>query len=67
MSCLCSLNILFFVEAVKKGNSEIVKPYFYEKANFYGQLNENKYQSGSIKVFMTHCLMKNNNPVLIQF
>lgn len=40
-----------FVEAVKKGNSEIVKPYFYEKANFYGQLNENEYQSGSIQGF----------------
>lgn len=40
-----------FVEAVKKGNSEIVKPYFYEKANFFGQLNENEYQSGSIQGF----------------
>ena len=28
-----------FIEAVKKGDSKIVKPYFYEKANFFGQLN----------------------------
>lgn len=40
-----------FVEAVKNGKSEIVKPYFYEKANFYGQLNETEYQSGSIQGF----------------
>ena len=25
-----------FIEAVKNGNSEIVKPYFYEKASFFG-------------------------------
>ena len=40
-----------FIEAVKNGNSEIVKPYFYEKATFFGQLNENEYQSGSIQGF----------------
>ena len=40
-----------FIEAVKNGNSEIVKPYFYEKANFFGQLNEKEYQSGSIQGF----------------
>ena len=40
-----------FIEAVKNGNSEIVKPYFYEKANFFGQLNESEYQSGSIQGF----------------
>ncbi len=40
-----------FIEAVKNGNSKIVKPYFYEKASFFGQLNENEYQSGSIQLF----------------
>ena len=40
-----------FIEAVKNGSSEIVKPQFYEKANFYGQLNEKEYQSGSIQGF----------------
>ncbi|MCD7878477.1 MAG: nuclear transport factor 2 family protein [Candidatus Gastranaerophilales bacterium] len=40
-----------FIEAVKNGNSEIVKPYFYEKAVFFGQLNEKEYQSGSIQLF----------------
>lgn len=40
-----------FVEAVKKGDSSIVKPYFYEKATFFGQLNEKEYQSGSIQGF----------------
>lgn len=40
-----------FIEAVKAGNSEIVKPYFYEKATFFGQLNEKEYQSGSIQGF----------------
>ncbi len=40
-----------FVEAVKTGNSTIVKPYFYEKATFFGQLNETEYQSGSIQGF----------------
>ena len=40
-----------FIEAVKNGNSEIVKPYFYEKASFFGQLNEKEYQSGSIQGF----------------
>ena len=40
-----------FIEAVKNGNSEIVKPYFYEKANFFGQLNESEYQSGPIQGF----------------
>ena len=40
-----------FIEAVKNGNSEIVKPYFYEKASFYGQLNEKEYQSGLIQLF----------------
>ncbi len=40
-----------FCEAVKKGKSEIVKPYFYEKAVFFGQLNEEIYQSGSIEEF----------------
>lgn len=40
-----------FIEAVKNGNSEIVKPYFYEKAVFFGQLNENTYQSGAIEEF----------------
>ena len=40
-----------FCEAVKKGDSSIVKPYFYEKACFYGQLNEETYQSGSIEEF----------------
>ncbi len=40
-----------FIEAVKNGNSEIVKPYFYEKASFFGQLNEKEYQSGSIQLF----------------
>ncbi len=40
-----------FVEAVKNGNSAIIKPYFYEKAVFFGQLNENEYQSGSIRLF----------------
>ena len=29
-----------FIEAVKNGDSKLVKSYFYEKANFYGQLNE---------------------------
>ena len=40
-----------FIEAVKNGNSEIVKPCFYEKASFFGQLNEDVYQSGSINEF----------------
>ncbi len=40
-----------FIEAVKNGNSEIVKPYFYEKAVFFGQLNEDVYQSGAIQEF----------------
>jgi len=40
-----------FIEAVKNGNSEIVKPYFYEKAVFFGQLNEATYQSGAIQEF----------------
>ncbi len=40
-----------FCEAVKKGDSSIVKPYFYEKACFFGQLNEQTYQSGSIEEF----------------
>ena len=40
-----------FCEAVKKGKSEIVKPYFYEHACFFGQLNEKTYQSGSIEEF----------------
>ena len=40
-----------FCEAVKAGKSEIVKPYFYEKACFFGQLNEQTYQSGSIEEF----------------
>ncbi len=40
-----------FVEAVKKGDSSIVKPYFYEKACFFGQLNEEVYQSGPIQEF----------------
>lgn len=40
-----------FIEAVKNGNSEIVKPYFYEKAVFFGQLNEEIYQSGDIQEF----------------
>ena len=40
-----------FIEAVKNGNSEIVKPYFYEKAVFFGQLYEDVYQSGSISEF----------------
>ena len=42
-----------FCEAVKAGKSEIVKPYFYEKASFFGQLNETTYQSGSIEEFYT--------------
>jgi len=40
-----------FIEAVKNVNSEIVKPYFYEKAVFFGQLNEDIYQSGAIQEF----------------
>jgi len=40
-----------FVEAVKNGKSEIVKPYYYEKASFFGQLNEKEYQSGPIQGF----------------
>ena len=40
-----------FCEAVKAGKSEIVKSYFYEKAVFFGQLNEETYQSGSIEEF----------------
>ncbi len=40
-----------FIEAVKNGKSEIVKPYFYEKAVFFGQLNEETYQSGDIQEF----------------
>lgn len=40
-----------FIQAVHDGNSEIVKPYFYEKASFFGQLNEKEYQSGSIQLF----------------
>lgn len=40
-----------FIEAVKNGNSEIVKPYFYEKAVFFGQLNSDVYQSGAIQEF----------------
>lgn len=40
-----------FISAVKNGNSEIVRPYFYEKASFFGQLNEAEYQSGSIQAF----------------
>ncbi len=40
-----------FCEAVKNGDSTIVKPYFYEKACFFGQLNEHTYQSGSIEEF----------------
>ncbi len=42
-----------FCEAVKAGKSEIIKPYFYEKASFFGQLNETTYQSGSIEEFYT--------------
>ncbi|KAG4107154.1 hypothetical protein H8356DRAFT_1625988 [Neocallimastix lanati (nom. inval.)] len=40
-----------FIEAVKNGKSEIIKPYFYEKASFFGQLNEKEYQSGPIQGF----------------
>ena len=40
-----------FIQAVHDGNSEIVKPYFYEKASFFGKLNEKEYQSGSIQLF----------------
>lgn len=40
-----------FIEAVKKGESSIIKPYFYEKAVFFGQLNEQEYQSGPIQAF----------------
>ena len=40
-----------FCEAVKKGDSSIVRPYFYEKACFFGQLNEQTYQSGHIEEF----------------
>ena len=40
-----------FIEAVRTGNSEIVKPYFYEKASFFFLLNEKEYQSGSIQGF----------------
>lgn len=40
-----------FCEAVKAGKSEIIKPYFYEKACFFGKLNEETYQSGSIEEF----------------
>lgn len=40
-----------FCEAVKAGKSEIVRPYFYEKASFFGQLNAETYQSGSIEEF----------------
>ncbi len=40
-----------FVEAVRKGDKNIIKPYFYEKAVFFGQLNENEYQSGAISQF----------------
>lgn len=40
-----------FCEAVKTGDSSIIKPYFYEKATFFGQLNESCYQSGSIQEF----------------
>ena len=40
-----------FCEAVKNGDSTIVKPYFYEKACFFEQLNEHTYQSGSIEEF----------------
>ncbi|MCM1010326.1 MAG: nuclear transport factor 2 family protein [Fusobacterium sp.] len=40
-----------FIEAVKTGNPEIVRPYFYEKAVFFGQLNEKEYQSGPISQF----------------
>lgn len=40
-----------FIEAVKNGDSKIVKPYFYEKAVFFGQLNEKEYQSGDIQGF----------------
>lgn len=38
-----------FCEAVKKGDSSIIRPHFYEKACFFGQLNETTYQSGSIQ------------------
>lgn len=40
-----------FIEAVKNGDSNIIKPYFYDKACFFGQLNEEEYQSGSIQLF----------------
>ncbi len=40
-----------FVEAVRNGNSALVKPYFYDKACFFGQLNEKEYQSGHIQAF----------------
>lgn len=40
-----------FIEAVKNGDSSIVRPYFYDKACFLGQLNEKEYQSGAIQLF----------------
>jgi len=40
-----------FIEAVKTGNSEIVKPYFHENAVIFGQLDKDTIQEGTIKQF----------------
>lgn len=50
-----------FVEAVRTGNAEIIKPHFYEKAVFFGQLNEIEYQSGAISQF--YDVLKEYGPV----
>lgn len=50
-----------FIEAVRTGNAEIVRPYFYEKAVFFGQLNEKEYQSGAISQF--YDVLKTMGPV----
>lgn len=40
-----------FIEAVKNGKSEIVKPYFHENAVIFGQLDKDTIQAGSIQSF----------------
>lgn len=40
-----------FIEAVKNGNSEIVKPYFHPNAVIFGQLDKNTTQEGTIRLF----------------
>jgi len=40
-----------FIEAVKTGKSEIVKPYFHKNAVIFGQLDKDTIQDGTIQSF----------------